>query len=1215
MAYTPFDSLEGRGSVTIESNETQTFSANGQEIIELPSGDFIADAQMTKDGHDLVLQAPDGSVVVIEGYFLAEPAPVLQSPDGSALTPQLVDAFAKAPAEFAQTGSVNDESPVGAIEELSGEARITRTDGTVETVQIGTPIYQGDIVETSGDGAVNIVFIDETSFAISENARMAIDEYVFDPATESGKQNFSVLRGVFVFTSGLIGRDDPDDVEIDTPVGSIGIRGTVIAGDIQPGGDSEITVIEGAIVIRNGVNEETLSLQFESVKLSGYDQGIERTGVMDAGQVNENYGAVRQVSPTLFSSLDDAAAQEQNNQPGEPGPNDQPQQEAGEAPQAEQPAGEDLPQQGEPAPEDGIANQNPQNLDGEPAPQDGTVQDINLQDETVPADQGAAEQPLPGTAPAADVIVDQTNFDGQNDSFTGENTIVTANNGTTGGTTTASGTTGTSSAAGSSANSSNTANDGTTNDDSADSTAGTGTTTTTPPLGLEFQKFDLPEGDFNAGFIVGTVKTTNLFGTVEFSLNGGQGYFELVRTGTHEAVVKLTAAGYSTIAANGPGTAFNFTVTAVRNGTVTKEVNFSSSIFDPTLTSFNLDIDSMGTADGYVIRDDLTGGQGIGNSIAALGDINNDGRDDFVFTNRVDGQNHVFVVRSDANGSGGLITSNTEIQTLILATADNSTYTDDTQVIMIGDVNGDGFNDFAVAQAGYDATASGVTDDHGRVMIYSGNNGALLDTITGTTLEKFGTDIATVGDVNNDGNGDFIVASGVGQATLVQWDGTSFDDSVDITVSGTDLQVGGLGDYDGDGKSDAFISFVTSGDTTKGAVNIYYGSGGFTGGDVNIGNIDHGGTEDIPVTSIGEFSANGVLGLTDIAIAERGTDTLHIVRGDSGSGNVAAVSQIEIHVDNGEMAGGGSVGDFNGDGWDDIALITQDGSRTSVFVVYGGLGDGNYNLSDLYANGQAFKIKYNSANSADDFTISSVGDVNGDGFDDFAIGSDNSYTSGGATEEYGEVAVVYGRNTGDALASVTATGNDQNLVGTAGANIFEDNSHTGLSMIGGAGDDEFKINGDTTNADKVSFRNIDGGNGFDYIRIAGGVGDDVDFTDVNFEALSGIEQIRAKANNQTITLNIEQLFNMLQTTDETFGGNELGLYLSSGGNTGVVFEIEGLGTTATTEGDANTNSITDDAETLATNIGGVASDAGTFDKIEIGGYNLYISEDATVNLV
>jgi hypothetical protein len=280
--------------------------------IELPSNDFVTDSHILRDGQDLVLRTQDGPEMIVENYFLAEPAPVLVSVDGAALTPALVDSFAKPidGIQTAQKGSVDDVSPVGMVKEVSGDATITHPNGVIEKATLGTPIYQGDIVETKGDGAVNIMFVDETTFAVSENARLAIDEYVFDPATQSGETNFSVLRGVFVFTSGLIGREDPDDVKIDTPVGSIGIRGTTIMGTINPDGESQITVVEGAIVITNANGAETISEQFETVRLNGFEGEIVNSGTLTGEQVGESYNVLRTVSGQLFSQIDDSGTEQ-----------------------------------------------------------------------------------------------------------------------------------------------------------------------------------------------------------------------------------------------------------------------------------------------------------------------------------------------------------------------------------------------------------------------------------------------------------------------------------------------------------------------------------------------------------------------------------------------------------------------------------------------------------------------------------------------------------------------------------------------------------------------------------------------------------------------------------------------------------------------------------------------------------------------------------------
>jgi hypothetical protein len=207
-----------------------------------------------------------------------------------------------------------NENQIGEITEITGEAVIIRTDGSEAPVILGMEIFEGDIVETSLEGAVNIGFIDDSSFAVSSDARVAIDEFIFDPDTEAGAQDFSVARGVFMYTSGLIGRENPDSVEIDTPVGSIGIRGTIIGGNINPDGESQVTVVEGAIVVRNNCGEQLLTSQYDTVRLTSIDAAPSNVETLSVEKVANVYGAVKNVSSELFSSF--------NDQMGEQGPSD-----------------------------------------------------------------------------------------------------------------------------------------------------------------------------------------------------------------------------------------------------------------------------------------------------------------------------------------------------------------------------------------------------------------------------------------------------------------------------------------------------------------------------------------------------------------------------------------------------------------------------------------------------------------------------------------------------------------------------------------------------------------------------------------------------------------------------------------------------------------------------------------------------------------------------
>ena len=269
--------------------------------IKLPDGGaFISNASFIRSGLDLYMVAPDGQTVVLEGYFTHTPAPNIMTIDGGKLTSAMVEAFlppqyAGQYAEAMQTAT--DASPAGKITDISGDAVIVRADGTRVPATTGTLIYAGDVIETSADGAVNILFADNTTFAISESARLSVDDFTFNAETESGSSFFSLLQGMFVYTSGLIGKNDPASVGIETPVGSIGIRGTVVAGHISPAGEeSQITIIDGAIVVTNASGVTEMNDHFGTISLSGHDSAPVNLGKMSFDAFMQSFQSLAPVA-------------------------------------------------------------------------------------------------------------------------------------------------------------------------------------------------------------------------------------------------------------------------------------------------------------------------------------------------------------------------------------------------------------------------------------------------------------------------------------------------------------------------------------------------------------------------------------------------------------------------------------------------------------------------------------------------------------------------------------------------------------------------------------------------------------------------------------------------------------------------------------------------------------------------------------------------------
>jgi len=287
--------------------ETKIAALAGHPV-EIGNSSFVANAQFARDGMDLTLTAPDGHAVRIEGYFAQTTPPDITTPDGAHFSPQMISAFLppQHPGEFAAAANApaNDATPAGKITEVVGHATIIHAGGGQEAVKLGALVHQGDIIQTDAKGAVNILFADNTTFAISENARLAVDQFSYNASEHKGSSFFSMLQGVFVYTSGLIGKEDPGSVGINTPVGSIGIRGTVVAGEIHGAGhDSHITILDGAIVVSNAGGTLEMHSSFDTATLSGYNTAPADHGQMDATSFATNYSALKGVSAATFNSI------------------------------------------------------------------------------------------------------------------------------------------------------------------------------------------------------------------------------------------------------------------------------------------------------------------------------------------------------------------------------------------------------------------------------------------------------------------------------------------------------------------------------------------------------------------------------------------------------------------------------------------------------------------------------------------------------------------------------------------------------------------------------------------------------------------------------------------------------------------------------------------------------------------------------------------------
>jgi hypothetical protein len=145
-----------------------------------------------------------------------------------------------------------ETKPIGKVAIVTGSVKIERTAAVAllaslppsgGNVSAGDAVYIGDVIQTGPDGKAGITFADGTAFNLSSNARMVLDEFVYDPNGRSNASVVSLTKGTFTLVAGQVAKTGT--MKVETPVATMGIRGTTPHVEIADDGSvSFATLIE-----------------------------------------------------------------------------------------------------------------------------------------------------------------------------------------------------------------------------------------------------------------------------------------------------------------------------------------------------------------------------------------------------------------------------------------------------------------------------------------------------------------------------------------------------------------------------------------------------------------------------------------------------------------------------------------------------------------------------------------------------------------------------------------------------------------------------------------------------------------------------------------------------------------------------------------------------------------------------------------------------------
>ena len=390
-----------------------------------------------------------------------------------------------------------------------------------------------------------------------------------------------------------------------------------------------------------------------------------------------------------------------------------------------------------------------------------------------------------------------------------------------------------------------------------------------------------------------------------------------------------------------------------------------------------------------------------------------------------------------------------------------------------GDVNGDGYTDVLVgaqyADPGGDNSAGETYLVFGKGSGFAasvdlgsldGSDGFVLEGIEASDYS--GLSVSTAGDVNGDGYADILIGAPwagpggdneAGETYVVFGKESGFAASVDLgSLDGSNgfvlegieasdysgLSVSTAGDVNGDGYADIVIgAYATdpNGNNEAGETYVVFGKGSGFAASVDLGSLDGNDgfvlegvdAEDFSgwsVSTAGDVNGDGY---ADIVIGAYATDPngdneageAYVVFG-KGSGFTARVELGSLDGSDGFVLEGGdegdeagysvsTAGDVNGDGYADL-IVGAAGGRLggAVYLMFGKESGFSASLDLESLNGSdGFKLTEIDAGDGVGYSVSTAGDVNGDGYADVLIGA--KWADSDGNTEAGETYVVFGK--------------------------------------------------------------------------------------------------------------------------------------------------------------------------------------------------------------
>ena len=207
---------------------------------------------------------------------------------------------------------INGFAGVGKVTEQSGPTEIVRDKKSLSS-SVNTGVEMNDAISTARAKAT-ITFDDATTVKITEQSKLIIDDFVYDPKKGTGKLAINMALGTARYASGQIAKNNPQQVAIKTPTATIAVRGTDFSMTVDelgrslimllPSCDAKGGCVTGAIEVSTLAGVVLLDVPYQATLVNSAYRSPSEPTVIKIDQANINNMLIISKPPEISEEAD-----------------------------------------------------------------------------------------------------------------------------------------------------------------------------------------------------------------------------------------------------------------------------------------------------------------------------------------------------------------------------------------------------------------------------------------------------------------------------------------------------------------------------------------------------------------------------------------------------------------------------------------------------------------------------------------------------------------------------------------------------------------------------------------------------------------------------------------------------------------------------------------------------------------------------------------------